>query len=280
MKPAQRLAISYIRTKFRLLSLLSKKKAARQAFRLFCTPLRRYKKPLPPIFEKAEAVQFKLGKITIKGWRWNRPSSKKILIIHGFESAAANFDRYVKPFAKKGYEVLAFDAPAHGRSGSNTITLPLYKEMIKQVNEEFGPINAFMAHSFGGLAISMALEEIPHTAQHKLVLIAPATETPTAVDSFFRFLRLDAEVRVEFEKLVQEAGGLPSEWYSIRRAMKNIRATTLWFHDTDDDTTPISDALKVKEENHPNLKFVITSGLGHRKIYRENKVSKAIIDFL
>lgn len=280
MKAAQRLAISYIRTKFRLLSLLSKKKAAREAFRLFCTPLRRYKKALPPIFEKAESLKMELGNITIKGWRWNRPSTKKILIIHGYESAAANFDRYIKPLAKKGYEVLAFDAPAHGRSGSKTITAPLYKEMIKKVNAEYGPINAFMAHSFGGLIISLALEEIPHTPQHKLVLIAPATETTTAVDSFFRFLRLDKEIRTEFDQLILKAEGKPAEWYSIRRAMNNIKATTRWFHDTDDDTTPLSDALKVKEENHPGVEFVITSGLGHRRIYRENKVSRAIIDFL
>jgi hypothetical protein len=93
-------------------------------------------------------------------------------------------------------------------------------------------------------------------------------------------LRLHNEIRPEFEKLVLEAGGLPSEWYSIRRAMKNISATTLWFHDTDDDTTPLADALKVREENHPNVEFVISSGLGHRRIYRENKITKAIIDFL
>jgi len=63
--------------------------------------------------------------IVIKGWRWNHPAERKVLILHGFESSAINFDRYVKPLIKKGYEVLAFDAPAHGRSGSKTITAPL-----------------------------------------------------------------------------------------------------------------------------------------------------------
>src|SRR6185503_17778745 len=125
MKLSQRFALSYIRTKFKLLSSISKKKAAVKAFELFCTPQKRNRKPLPRIFEQAEKLQFKLEGIPIQGWRWNHGSERKLLILHGFESSVVNFDRYVKPFIKKGYEVLAFDAPAHGRSGGKKITAPL-----------------------------------------------------------------------------------------------------------------------------------------------------------
>jgi pimeloyl-ACP methyl ester carboxylesterase len=280
MKFTQRLVLGYIRTKFRLLSSISKKKAGQQAFDLFCTPLRRQKKPLPKIFEEAEKLYLTINGATIKGWRWNHPAGRKLLIVHGFESSATNFDRYIKPFIRKGYEVLAFDAPAHGRSGGKTITAPLYKEMIKLVNQQYGPVQSYMAHSFGGLVLSLALEEITHTPDYKMVLIAPATETPTAIDSFFTFLRLDPSIRTEFEKIIVLNGGAASEWYSIKRAMKNIHAQTLWIHDEDDDTTPVSDALKVKAENYSNIKFVFTKGLGHRRIYRDNNVTKTIIDFL
>lgn len=280
MKLAQRLAISYIRTKFKLLSSISKKKAARQAFELFRTPIRKKRKATPKIFEEAEKLQFKMGNILVRGWRWNHPAQRKLLILHGFESTAINFDRYIRPFIRKGYEVLAFDAPAHGRSGGKMITAPLYKETIKCINKQFGPIQSFLAHSFGGLAISLALEEISHDTDHRVALIAPATETTTAIDSFFHFLRLDRGVREEFEKLIIKAGGVSSAWYSIRRAMKHIRARVLWLHDEDDDTTPLSDVYRVKQENFPNIRFVISKGLGHRRIYRDNKVTRAIIEFL
>ncbi|HEX7844597.1 MAG TPA: alpha/beta fold hydrolase [Chitinophagaceae bacterium] len=280
MKLTQRLALSYIRTKFKLLSSISKKKAAQKAFELFCTPQYRNKKKPPKIFEEAEKLNFTINGIAVKGWRWNHPADRKVLIIHGFESSAINFDRYVRPLTRKGYEVLAFDAPAHGRSGSKTITAPLYKETIKKINKLYGPIHSYMAHSFGGLAISLALEEMDHTDEHRLVLIAPATETPTAIDSFFKFLQLDPSIRPEFERIILRKGGYSSTWYSIRRAMKHIRAKVLWFHDEDDKITPLSDVYKVKAENYPNIQFVISSGLGHRRIYRDNKVTKAIVDFL
>jgi hypothetical protein len=65
-----------------------------------------------------------------------------------------------------------------------------------------------------------------------------------------------------------------------KRAMKNIKATVLWIHDESDDITPLADALKVKSENFPNIRFLITQGLGHKKIYRDNDIRNEVIDFL
>jgi pimeloyl-ACP methyl ester carboxylesterase len=280
MKLAQKLAVGYLRTKFRMLTAISKKKAAEKAFDLFCTPQSRNKKKLPKIFEEAEQIQFQFENQRIHGYRWNHPAERKLMIIHGFESSVINFERYVKPLTRKGYEVLAFDAPAHGRSTGKSINAVMYKDFIKEVYQNYGPVQSFLAHSLGGLALCLALEEIKHDQNYRVALIAPATETTTAIDHFFRFLRLDPALYEEFEKRIIELGGKPTAWYSIRRALKNIRAKVLWFHDEEDNVTLLSDAMKVKEENYSNVEFVITKGLGHQRIYRDNKVSRAVIEFL
>lgn len=280
MKLSQRLALKYIRTRLKLLSSISKKKAAEKAFELFCTPQQRNKKALTKNFEQAESLHFKIEGITVRGWRWNNPSEKKVLILHGFESTVVNFEKYFKHLIAKGYEILAFDAPAHGRSDGKQINAPLYKRFIHEIEKRYGPVQSFIAHSFGGLAVCLALEEMTHTENNKVILVAPATETTTSIDGFFKLLRLDQATRLEFDKIIFNASGVPPSWYSIRRAMKNIHAKVLWLHDEDDDITPLSDVLKVKAENHPNIEFVITKGLGHRRIYRDNKVVKTIIDFL
>ncbi|MBP8114739.1 MAG: alpha/beta fold hydrolase [Chitinophagaceae bacterium] len=280
LKTTQQLAIKYYRTKFKILTSISKRKAAEKAFELFCTPQIRNKKKLPKIFETAERLQLKVDGIIVRGWRFNHPAARKVLILHGYESSVTNFDRYVKPLINKGYEVLAFDAPANGRSDGKQITLPLYSKMIKEIHKKFGPVQSFMAHSFGGLALSLALEEINHDDNYKVALIAPASETRTAINTFFSFLKLSPDIREDFEKIIVEKGGVHSDWYSIARAMTKIKAKVLWFHDEDDDVTPLSDAIQVKEANYPNVEFVITKGLGHRRIYRDNEVVKAIVDFL
>ena len=280
MTVSQKIALKYIRTKFKLLSSLSKRKAAEKAFLLFCTPQYRNRKKLPPVFEKAEKLHFPFHNNTIRGYRWNHPSDKKALILHGFESSVINFDRYIKPLVKRGFEVLAFDAPAHGRSTGKTINALLYSELIRNICIKYGPVYSFIGHSLGGLALSLALESMKHDAQWKAVLIAPATETTTAVNSFFQFLKLDEGVRKEFDKVIEKYGGKPPSWFSAGRAAQHIRATVLWVHDKDDDMTPLSDVTPVMHAGYANYSFLITEGLGHRRVYRDNKVSKAIIEFL
>ncbi|MCX6319212.1 MAG: alpha/beta hydrolase [Bacteroidetes bacterium] len=284
MKLSQRIALGYIRTKFKLLATLSKKKAAEQAFTLFCTPQSRNKKKIPEVFEKAEKLSFVMEGITVRGWRFNHDEEdknrRKALIIHGFESSVINFDRYIKPLIKKGYEVLAFDAPAHGRSGGKQINAPLYQKTIQTIYQHYGPIQAYLAHSFGGLAVCLALENISHTPDYRLALVAPATETTSAINSFFHFLQLDPGIRPEFEKLIVKKSGLSSEWFSINRTMRHIKAHVLWHHDEEDEITPYKDVQAIQAQNHPHIQFVITKGLGHRRIYRDNKVSKAIVEFL
>lgn len=146
---------------------------------------------------------------------------------------------------------------------------------------EFGPIKSFLAHSFGGIALSLALENMPHDEHTRVVLIAPATETTTAIDIAFKMLKIkNAEVRKEFDAIVLRLSGKETAWFSIRRAMYHIKAQVLWIHDEEDDVTPWADAQKVKEDNHPNIHFVITKGLGHRKIYHDPAIKNKVIEFM
>jgi pimeloyl-ACP methyl ester carboxylesterase len=112
-------------------------------------------------------------------------------------------------------------------------------------------------------------------------LIAPASETDTVLDQFFDLLRLrDKEIRNEFERIIYRVGGHPVSWYSIARSLKNINAEILWVHDEDDMTTPVEGAYKVKSANYKNVHFLITRGLGHRRIYRDGSVLKTVVEFI
>jgi esterase/lipase len=280
MRLSEKLALTFIRTKFKLLSLLSKRKAAENAFLLFCTPQYRNLKPPPRVFEFAEKVQYRFREFTIAGYGWNRNAKTKCLILHGFESSVINFDRYVQPLLDKGYGVMAFDAPAHGRSTGYRVNAVVYKEMIETLHKEFGPFKRFIAHSLGGLALSLALEDIDHDDSYRVAMIAPAAETTTAIDSFFDVMKFPAALRPYFETIIASNSGHPSEWFSVPRALTNIHAQVLICQDKNDDMTPIKDLQPLMDDKRDNLRFLITEGLGHRRIYRDNKVSKAIIDFL
>lgn len=279
MKIGQKLVAGYFRTRLQLLSLFSAQRAAKSAFTLFCTPLLRAGRISPPVFEKGELLQFELEGVTIRGHRWNPAGRRKILIIHGFQSCSGNFAQYITALVDKGYQVLAFDAPAHGMSGGRRINLPLYLAMLSHIHNAFGPIDDFLAHSYGCVAVSHFLETIPHDASTKAVLIAPATETTSTIDSFFAYLRLHNKVRKEFDRVIFELGGHWPAHFSVRRALQHIRASVLWFHDEEDELTPVEDALRARADNLPNVRFRITRGLGHRRIYRDSSIMQEVIEF-
>lgn len=280
MKISTRIALGYAAKKLQVTAVLSTEKAAENAFRLFCTPQKRVKQPDSPVIKQAEIITVTVDGLNIYGYRWNASGAKKILIAHGFESSAVNFEAYVEPLIKKGYQVMAFDAPAHGISEGRQIVLPLYIASIKAVYNAYGPFDAYMAHSFGGLAVAHFLRDTAHNDATKLVLVAPATEITSVIDRFFRLLKLNNKVRCAFDKLSAQVTGIRPEDGAVLPTLKKIHARILWLHDTEDDITPYRDVKKIGSADFPNITFIISSGLGHRKIYRDGQSIKTILNFV
>lgn len=281
MKLVQRIIIKYYVLKLKLIELFSLSKAAKAAFELFCTPYsRRRTYSMPKVFEKAVPLTFQLRHDTIQGFRWNptNANGKKLLICHGFDSLSYKYAYFIEPLLEAGFEVLAFDAPAHGKSSGKTINALLYRDMILKVNQDFGALNIIMAHSFGCIAACLAVEHAPLPLA-KLILIAPATETTRSITDFARYLQISDRLKKAMEALILEIGGQPPSWYSIARIVRTTPVKTLWLHDKEDPITPYEDMQYLIELKLPYVDFVITSGLGH-SLYRKKEIADKIIDWI
>lgn len=283
MKLAQRLVIGYYQTKIRTIGMVSARKAAQEAFQIFCTPYSKgERKKVPPIFKQAQAVSLTLDGIRVNGFRWQstHPTGKKVLIVHGFSSQCYKFEKFVPLLLQEGFEVLAFDAPGHGLSEGKIINALIYKQMILAVEAGFGPIDGFIAHSLGALATSLALEQLPPTPLRRAALIAPASETTTAVAGFYQIFKLKAPVKQAFEEYLHQIGNNSMAHYSVNRAVHQFQHPILWVHDLQDSICPYKDTLPSRKADLPHIRFLDTDGLGHNKIYRDKAVMKQVVGFL
>lgn len=277
----QKLAQSYYISRIKALSLISKRKAAKFAFDIFCWPFTRMKYEPTGYLQNAEQLQMNFDGLKTIGYRWNKGGSKKIYIAHGFRSSAANFTHFAKKFLEKGYEVVAFDAPGHGLSEGKRITAIVYKRFIEQLNLLYGPFDGYVCHSFGGLAVSFAVAEMPGNDRIKIALVAPASDTKSLADEFIRQMKMaDKKLQQYFFEEIENLGQNKIEWFTIKRSLETINGKVLWVHDEEDNITPVKDAHFVQGMNFPNVEFVFTNGLGHRKIYRDGSVVEQIVDFL
>jgi pimeloyl-ACP methyl ester carboxylesterase len=282
MKISQKIALRYARARIHILSLSSTRKAAVMAFRLFCTPQLRLAGKGSPLFARGKRLSFRYEGHTVRGRVWlpAEPPTKKVLITHGFESSSQAFEDYIAVLLEKGYEVLAFDAPAHGRSGGRRVTIPKYVGVLRVIEQNYGPFNAYIGHSLGGLALALFLETSSHNENTRLVLIAPAVETATALQTFARVLHLEPTLVKDIDDYIQETSGQHVAWYSLRRAVHNIHARILYLQDEDDKITPVRDARNIERDGHPAIRFVFTKGLGHRRICKDPESIARILRFL
>ncbi|MBV9986754.1 MAG: alpha/beta hydrolase [Chitinophagaceae bacterium] len=282
LKLSQKLLLRYYTAQLKAIALVSPKKAAEKAFALFCTPYSgRTVKTIPEIFSKAEAISFRSQDLNIHGFRF-RPSEsngKKVLILHGFSSNAYKFDKYINPLLKDGFEIVLFDAPGHGRSEGKMINALIYKKVILAAEKKFGPFDGIMGHSLGGLAGSLAFEELPNHEKRRLALVAPATETTTAIDNFFRMVTLDDKTRQAFMQLITDIGNKDVHYYSVSRVIKQLDSPVLWVHDKQDTICPYKDVKPLLKLNLPHVRFMITEQLGHSRIYKDAAVCREIVGF-
>jgi pimeloyl-ACP methyl ester carboxylesterase len=291
MKLKQKWAMQYERAQLNILSLVSLRQSAVKAFKLFITPRKRRKGKLPPIFETGEPLSFRLDGHTVRGHRWQpysdavRPSAtaeapRKVLVAHGFESSSSAFEHYIASLLKKGYEVVAFDAPGHGLSGGKRVFITDYVRMLTQVEQTYGPFQSWLGHSLGGLALVLSLEDSVADGRSRLVLVAPSPSLAPAVEEWATAMRLPVAVAKEMDEYVKETTGRPLAYYALRRGIGTIGAEVLYVQDEGDAVVPVSEARAIEGDRNPNIRFVFTQELGHKKVYKDPGVMDQIVDFL
>ncbi len=274
--------ISYYKTKLKTTGLVSPRKAAEMAYEIFCTPRGgRFNGPMPAAFQQAEQLSLVTDGLTVRGFRFlpGNPNGRKILIAHGFSSYSYKFERYINLFTQAGFEVLSFDAPAHGTSEGRLINAAIYKELLVKVESLHGPLYGLMGHSLGGLAAALAFETLADVENRKLVLIAPATETETTFADFFKMVPVSDKVKDAFIQLIIEIAGQPVSYFSVSRVVKNTGGSVLWVHDKQDPICPFKDVKPLLSLHLPHVRFLVTEQLGHSKIYKDKAVSTEILQF-
>lgn len=274
-----RLTYAFWKARINLAFFISHQLGAKQAFQLFTTPLRKEAYPKPKEFDAARRFILEVGETKLVGYEWNPSSAKKILILHGFESRSFKFYMYVQPLLQLGYGIVAMDAKAHGESEGSTILINEYAEMIHVLEKKMGTFYACIAHSFGGIALCW-YRELNIQPECRLILIAPGTETTTALDIFCSRLSLTQQEKTSLIRYLEQRGGKPLNYYSITRIAKKISNNIFWIHDQDDSITPIADVEPLISAPLNNVEIRITKGLGHNRIYREKSTVEAVISFL
>ena len=124
-------------------------------------------------------------------------SQKKVLLVHGWAGRSTQLFMIADRLLEKGFMTISFDATAHGKSEGKTSNLLEFIECIKAVNNEFGPFDAAVGHSLGG----MALYNVTKTLELKtLVTIGAANKIDIIFKRFIQNMGLKEGIAIKLKK--------------------------------------------------------------------------------
>lgn len=278
--PVQRLLVpSYILTTGKILTSISPFLASRFAARLFLTPFR-YKLP-----EREKEMDQKSGQQHLTVPSIDREivvyhygnSPRKILLAHGWSGRGTQLATLAKRLLKEGFSVVSFDAPAHGKAPGKTSMMPHFIESMLFLEEKFGPFEAAIGHSLGGMSSLKAVKE--GLDIKKLVIIGTANSVTNITKEFAYNMKMNDEVAGKMKEYFDRKFGEDMDNYSGAVSAEAVKIPTLVVHDEDDVDVRLSSAFEI-DEKLENSELFITKGLGHRRILGNTKVINKIINFI
>ena len=113
----------------------------------------------------------------------------------------------------------------------------------------------------------------------KLVLIGADNSIREITQQFVKKIELKPIIAIKLEQLFYKKYNVNIEDYSSRNAAKKVDIPTLVIHDSNDKFVPVSSAITIRQ-SLKNGELLITNGLGHHKIFKDNFVIQRIIDFI
>ena len=275
------LQLTIIRAGLNLLSRISPALTAKIANQLWFKT-RRFAEPKREAdwLKDANWTSIQVEKQRIQLYQWGHPENDVVLLVHGWNGRAAQLGKFALALVENGYRVIGFDAPGHGRSEGKQTNLPAISAVIKAIYAQEGEFSAAISHSFGGLCLLHAATEEEPVNVKKFVCIAAPHNAEVLLDYFASVLHLQPTVVEQQKNQLEKLFG-KDIWqrFSIASMSAELDPPGLIIHDEKDKEVPVSIGRKI-DQVWENSTFVETTGLGHQRILRDDRVVEIIVGFI
>jgi pimeloyl-ACP methyl ester carboxylesterase len=281
---------------FRIAGAIAPKLAGKAAYIAFCLPPRipasdasrqRLTEKLGPLRDDAEARTLTTPDGTVQAYHWRtvtKPAKGRVLLVHGWTAEALVMGLFVKPLRNAGFDVVAIDLPAHGRSSGRMLNMPIGARAVLAAAETLGPFTGIITHSFGGAIAALAVEGgspiYRKAAVDKLVLIASPHSISKAARDFGDGFAFTETLQLRLGDEVTKAARRPIETINIGDMLATVGRPVLVVHDTEDERVPFSEAEALVAGAKGHATLMQTKGLGHERVVVMPNVVRAAVRFL
>jgi pimeloyl-ACP methyl ester carboxylesterase len=250
------------------------------AFRAFCTPprtdldgaQRKLVAQAEAQLEAAERLRLPFEGGKVQAYRIATPvapSRGTVLLLHGWTGRAAFMSAFIEPLLQSGFDIVALDLPAHGRSSGRILHVPLAVAALHALHQRFGPWHGIVAHSFGGpiaaAFVSGAIPRFEPVPVERMVLIAAPSSLPDIFAWFGEAIGLTERGRRALDANVLRIAGRELAEFEGDAMLREAGVPTLLLHAPDDPEVGYRNAERLAAAG-PHVALQPLHGLGHRRI--------------
>ncbi|WP_052769025.1 alpha/beta hydrolase [Aurantiacibacter marinus] len=203
-----------------------------------------------------------------------------VLLVHGWTSAAAFMTAPVEHLRALGYDVVAFDLPAHGKSSGRKAEMMDCALVLGAVATRHGPIDQVIAHSFGGPVTTLALASDLSpglTDETRLHFIASPNRLADVTAQFAAALGLSRETQTIFESAVVAPFGVDLDAMDGNLLLGD-RPNPITILHSRDDLEVTYDAAEKFARLGKQVQLRTLDGLGHRRILHARPSMEALVE--
>lgn len=268
-----------VRRVYRVLCRLAPGMAARLAYRQLATPPRGAAGRWPAsVHAQTRTRRLPCGTGELAVYEWGQGPT--VLLVHGWGANATHMGRMVPPLLRAGFRVVAFDAPAHGRSSGHHTDMVEFANALATVARQVGPLKAVIGHSFGAAMALYAARDWGLDCA-RLVLISSFDHCNWFVEMFAQHVGLTHEVHERVRDMFVLLYGGRLDWgrMSVVEMARRAHLPTLLVHDDTDEEVPFAHGLSLAAAL-PAAQFKTTHGLGHHRVVRNPEVIRRVVAFI
>jgi pimeloyl-ACP methyl ester carboxylesterase len=268
--------LSPARAAFAILGRLAPGLAARWALDLFFTPRgRRGSQRINAFLAAGRRFDVSVRGERVAAWSWG--DGPAVYLVHGWAGVGGQFAAFGPPLLASGFRVVTFDAPGHGASAGRRSSIVHFAGALHEVVAKEGPAHAVIAHSLGAAAVVRALSQGLEAG--RAVFVGPTGGPRDWAERFRRHLGVPPHVMTSMRERSERWLGASWADFDVPMLARKQRTPLLIFHDRDDAEVPWSDAAAIAKA-WPGARLATTSGLGHRRILRDERVVSQAVAFV
>jgi len=204
-------------------------------------------------------------------------SKRKVLLVHGWSGRGTQLYKIADKLLENGFMTISFDAPAHGRSEGKVTLMNEFITVSKFLENKYGSFEIAIGHSLGGMAVLNSVKQ--GLTLKKVIIIGSGDIITDILRVFTSKLELKEKMVKNMKNYFFKKIGYNIDNYSASVAAKSVKIPTLIVHDTEDREVPVSCAHNIRQ-NTKQGELLITNGLGHTRILKDNFVVKSIVEFI